>query len=97
MSGAIAAGGCDSGLQVVVQGVVLADPTDWDIPLCLPIKVKSPDIDGNLLVDIIDFVVFTNAFIGLPNADLICTDFDCNGIIDIIDFVQFTAHFNHFC
>jgi hypothetical protein len=94
MSGAIAAGGCDSGLQVVVQGVVLADPTDWSIPLCLPIIVHSPDISGDLLVDIVDFVLFTAAFTGTYNP---CADYDCNALIDIVDFVLFTAHFNHLC
>jgi hypothetical protein len=36
------AGGCDTGLYVVVQGVVIQDPATC-LPLCLPIEVRSPD------------------------------------------------------
>jgi hypothetical protein len=38
-----AAGGCDTGLYVVVQGIIAQDPNDACHPLCVPIATRSPD------------------------------------------------------
>ena len=37
------AGGCETGLYVVVQGFVIQDPNNSCQPLCVPIKTRSPD------------------------------------------------------
>jgi hypothetical protein len=97
ISGSLAAGGCDTGVQVVVQGTVIADPADWANPLCLSIVAVSPDYNKDLLVDIIDFSIFGPAFPSPPNAYDPCLDYDCNGIIDIIDFSIFGQHYLHSC
>ena len=97
ISGDLAGGGCDDGVQVVVQGTVIADPLDWTLPLCLPIIVRSPDYNCDLVVDIIDFAVFGADFPSPPKPYNPCSDFNCDGVIDIIDFAVFGQHFGHVC
>jgi hypothetical protein len=93
----IAAGGCDTGVQVVVQGTVLKDPQDCTSLLCLPINVISVDYNSDLIVDLIDFSIFGPAFPSPPQPYDVCLDYDCNGVIDLIDFSIFGAHFLHQC
>ena len=95
ISGDLAGGGCDTGLQVVVQGVVIADPADWNNALCLAIPTRSPDFDGSLDVGIADFSVFAGAY--PPNAYDACADFDCSTAVDIVDFSVFSQHYFHSC
>jgi hypothetical protein len=94
-SGAMAAGGCDNdGLMVVCQGVVIGCP-----PTCLVMEIHSPDISGDLLVDLVDFGLFGIAFataLGDPGYE-ICFDFDCDGDIDLVDFAIFAQHWQHLC
>jgi hypothetical protein len=96
-SGTIAAGGCDDGVQVVVQGTVLKDPADCVSLLCLPINVRSIDYNGDLIVDLIDFAIFGPAFPSPPQVYDKCLDYNCDGLIDLIDFSIFGAHFLHVC
>lgn len=93
----LSAGGCDNGVQVVVQGTVLKDPADCVSPLCLPINVVSVDYNSDLICDIIDFSIFGPAFPSPPETYDACLDYDCNGIIDLVDFSIFGAHFLHQC
>lgn len=37
------AGGCDTGVYVIVQGVVMADPDNNCVPKCYPVQARSPD------------------------------------------------------
>jgi hypothetical protein len=96
ISGTLAGGGCDTGIQVVVQGVVLADPTDWTQPLCLDIETKSADITCDLVVESADFSLFSQYFTG-SLAYSHCADYNCDGDIESIDFSLFAQHFNHSC
>jgi hypothetical protein len=96
ISGDLAAGGCDDGLQVVVQGVVIADPNDWTQALCLAVLVRSPDINADLVVDLIDFSLFGPVYNTSPAADD-CIDFNCDGVIDLVDFSLFGNHYLHLC
>ncbi len=96
ISGDLAAGGCDDGFQVVVQGVIIADPNDWTQALCLAIVVRSPDLNADLVVDILDFSAFGDFYNTDPAGDP-CSDFNCDGVIDLLDFAAFGNHYLHFC
>lgn len=97
ITGDIAAGGCDvGGLRVVVQGEVAgagvcADP-------CLPIKVKSADINGNLVVNLVDFAIFGSGYTSPPKPYNECIDYAAPfGTITIADFAVYGAHRTHSC
>lgn len=87
----LAGGGCVDGLATVVQGFVLLDTLTCTTPICKPINVRSPDISGDLCVDLIDLAVFAGSY--PPQAYDACCDFDCNGIVDVVDLAQFAFHF----
>jgi hypothetical protein len=92
ISGTMAAGGCDTGVYVVVQGVVIGCP-----PTCLPIMIASPDISCDLIVNLVDFSLFTPHFPSPPNVYDACKDYDCDGDIDLVDFSLFAQHWQHLC
>jgi phage baseplate assembly protein gpV len=58
ISGSLAVGGCDTGVKVVVQNTIIANPLNCAQDLCLAMEVRSPDINGDLTVDTIDFGLF---------------------------------------
>lgn len=109
MAGSLIGGGCDDGLQVVVQGTVIADPSDWNTPLCVAINAKSPDrrdavtgLDNpDLQVTLSDFGKFGDAFPtpAFPNPAFDpCADYNCSGApISLADFGLFGAHWTHSC
>jgi hypothetical protein len=97
INGVLAAGGCDDGVVVVVQGTILVDPNDCSTPLCLPIDVRSPDGDGSLGVVSTDFTQFANAWVPLGGVYDKCMDFNCDSTIDSIDFTTFVNHWQHSC
>lgn len=94
ITGAWAAGGCDEGVVVVVQGTVILDPIDWQTPLCLPLLVRSPDIDGSLWVLSPDFTLFGNSWQKIsPDVNYNkCADYDCDGVVGSIDITVFGNH-----
>lgn len=97
IEGALAGGGCEEvGLAVVVQGVIIMDP-DCLAPLCLDIKVRSPDGDADGDVDLVDFSQFGDAWVPLGGVYDACMDFDCNGVINIIDYTVFGNHWQDVC
>lgn len=95
MIGDVAAGGCADGLAVVVQGWVIEDFPACDAATCLPFEVRSPDMNGDLVVDLQDFGDFGLAY--PPNAPNDCADFDCSGAINLQDFGIFGLHYKHSC
>lgn len=96
ISSVLRGSGCDSGVQVVVQGVVIADPTDWTQPLCLPVVVASPDLTCDGFVESADFSLFDQFFRGnIPYSP--CADYNCDTFIESIDFSLFAQHFDHAC
>ncbi len=89
ISGSVAAGGCDFGVKVVVQGVV--------INTVVGVDVVSPDVNGSGAVDIVDLSQLGPGFNQtVPPADP-CTDLDGSGLIDIIDLALFGQHWLHQC
>jgi hypothetical protein len=98
ISGALAAGGCDSvGVMVVVQGAVIQDVDDLCNDLCLAIVAPSPDITGDLLVDLVDLSEFAKSYQSPPHQYLYCKDYDCKDGIDLVDFSLFAQHYLDDC
>jgi hypothetical protein len=94
---AFAAGGCDlGGVRVVVQGIVIG-AGGCGQP-CAPVKVKSPDIDSNLAVNVADFARFGAGYTSPPKTYNECLDFAVPfGTVDLADLVKFAVHFGHAC
>jgi hypothetical protein len=98
ISGAMAAGGCDSvGVVVVVQGIVIEDVNAGCAALCLPITAVSPDINADLIVDVIDLGLFSQSYTSPPHQYIACLDYNCDGVIDLVDFSLFSQHYLHAC
>lgn len=97
MVGALAAGGCDPAVSVVVQGAILLDKDAACVPLCLSIYARSPDTDGSGDVGIVDFTLFGAAWEPGGGVYDVCQDYACNGSIDIVDFTIFGSHWLHLC
>jgi hypothetical protein len=96
ISGPLAAGGCDSvGVYAVVQGAVLVD--EDCLPNCMLVWTASPDINGDLVVDLIDLAEFSKSYTSPPHQYLHCKDYNCDGVIDLIDFSLFSRHYLHQC
>jgi len=85
ISGTIAAGGSDQ-IMVVVQGIVIGCP-----PTCLAIDVKSPDLTGNLVVDLADAALFATGYPPQPYRPE--SDLDGDGSVGILDYALLYQHF----
>lgn len=94
MSGPIAAGGSDEALRAVAQGFIIADESCLGDKY-LAVRVASPDINGDLIVDIIDFSLFGAAWPPHPYDERM--DYNGDGVIGLIDFSLFGMHFLHSC
>jgi hypothetical protein len=102
IAGSLAAGGCDTGVKVVVQSIVLgggACPV-----LCLGIAVRSADLVGpangppDLKVDVLDFAKFGASYPSPPKVYYSCIDYVTPfGTVNVQDFAKFGAHYNHHC
>ncbi len=96
LSGAIRAGGFGTGLWLMVRGEAATGECFCGAePICLPITVVSPDIDGDLVVDLVDFALFANTW--PPQPYFPSSDFNGDGVIDLIDLSLFARHFLHSC
>lgn len=91
ISGDLSAGGCDVGLNVIIQGVIVGCPA-----ICLPYTVMSPDINCDLIVDIIDLALFAPVYLK-SSPYTYCMDYDCDSTIGLIDFAIFGVHYLHRC
>lgn len=96
IDGSMAAGGCDQGVRVVVQGIVVgagvcADP-------CVPVTGRSLDINGDLIVNLPDFSAFGLGYTSPPKPYNPCIDYAAVfGVVSLADFALFGAHYNHSC
>ncbi|HEX5132504.1 MAG TPA: hypothetical protein VFX92_08460 [Candidatus Krumholzibacteria bacterium] len=101
ITGDIAGGGCDTGVRVVCQGIVIGNGACPAV--CLPIKVRSPDQRGgaggtpDLLVSSADFSYFGANYPSPAKPFVECVDFVVSGTITLADFTKFGGHFNHKC
>jgi hypothetical protein len=96
IAGAGALGGCDACLHAIVQGYVIDNGSLFE-PAELPIRTISPDGDGDLDVDSVDFTRFGNGWVTLGGTYDPCMDFNCDGTAGIIDFTVFGNHMDHAC
>ncbi len=96
VSGGISAGGCDVGLIVSIQGVIVKDQaTNCTTYKVLAYLITSPDINGDGIVDIIDLSLFAVGYTSPPKPLVVCFDFNCDTFVDIIDFSIFAQHYLH--
>jgi hypothetical protein len=103
ITGDISGSGCDTGVRVVCQGIVLGNGAC--APICLAIAVRSPDQKNTAggppegLVSGSDFAFFGTSYQSPPKPYFACHDFVGGpyGTIAVSDFAKFGAHFNHQC
>ncbi|UCH84225.1 MAG: hypothetical protein JSW50_00630 [Candidatus Latescibacterota bacterium] len=89
-NGTLNAGGCADGLTPVVQGFLLELAPQCD-PYCFDIRVRTPDLDGNLEINLVDLANFSACF--PPQLYDKCCDFDCNATVNLQDLARFAFHF----
>lgn len=88
----LSGGGCADGMAVKVLGYFLLDTkTGCTVAECLPIYLRSPDIDGNLEVDVVDLSLLAMGF--PPNPLETCCDMNLDGQVGLVDLTLFAAHF----
>jgi hypothetical protein len=96
MSGTIHAGttGDVTGVSVVIQGEVIGCPS----ATCLPILVRSFDVNGDLVVNIYDMLKMADDYD--PDYSPVC-DFNNDGKVNLSDLARFSFHFaqsyDHVC
>lgn len=103
ITGDISGSGCDTGVRVVCQGIVLGNGAC--APICLSIAVRSPDQKNTQggppegLVSGSDFAFFGTSYQSPPKPYFACHDFVGGpyGTITVADFAKFGGHFNHTC
>lgn len=108
ITGDLATGGCDTGVNVVVQGVVIGGGLCPVI--CLGVAVRTPDFtgpgggapDGTVtLIDFSDLVKgFPAKYQSPPKPYSACYDLvgsPAFGTVNLSDFSKFGEHFNHPC
>lgn len=98
-NGTVAAGGCADGMALVVQGFVIEDSlTNCTTEFCCPIFLRSPDLSGDLIVNLVDLSIFAAAF--PPQPFDTCADFNIDGLVNLVDLSNFAFHFGppgHVC
>jgi hypothetical protein len=102
ITGRIAAGGCEAGVRVVVQGTLIGGGAC--APICLGIAIRSPDLVGaaggppDLRVNSLDLARFATDYRSPPKAYNACVDYAAPfGVVDLGDFAVFGRHFTHQC
>jgi hypothetical protein len=56
---------------------------------------KTPDLDGNGAVNLVDFALFAACFPSPPKAYCFCADYNCDFILNLVDFAIFASHWLH--
>jgi hypothetical protein len=89
-AGTLSAGGCASGMALAVMGLILQDRNNGCSIKCVPIRLRSPDLNGDLVVDLTDISLFSRGY--PPNAYDACCDMDLNGSVDLRDLSAIAGH-----
>lgn len=88
IAGAISGGGyTTTGVQVYLSGNAVGPPGP------LPVDFISPDYDGDLVVDIVDFIAFAADF----GTGATRSDFTSDGTVGLSDFAAFGIYFGDTC
>jgi len=97
--GTLTGGGCADGMALVVGGFVVLDSlTNCTTEFCCPISVRSPDITGDLQVNLVDLSNFAAGFPPQPYSA--CADLNVDGAVGLQDLSRFAFHFGppgHIC
>lgn len=94
ISGSIAASGYSSDpVYVMALGQAIQGHDDCDNPI--PLVLVSPDINGDFVVDMGDFTLFSEA-LGSGNYDP-RMDYNGDNVLDVGDFRMFADHYFHRC
>jgi hypothetical protein len=56
---------------------------------------KTPDLNGDGAVNLVDFAIFATCYPSPPNAYCFCADYNCDFVINLVDFAIFATHWNH--
>jgi hypothetical protein len=103
ITGSIRASGCDAGVRVVCQGVIIGEGPTCQ-PTCLPIAVRSPDQRGvngggaDGVVTAADLSYFGSNYQSPPKPYVVCHDFAAPfGTVTLVDFVKLAMHYDHAC
>jgi hypothetical protein len=94
ISGSVAAGGFfGDETYVIAAGWAVQAPPECHSPL--PLVLVSPDMNGDLIVDSVDFAIFASSF--PPSAYAKEADMDGDGTVSVVDFGLFGLHWRHTC
>jgi hypothetical protein len=95
ISGSVAAGGYSSDVHAVAQGMVIGLTCELDV--ALPLVLVSPDINGDLVVSLVDLSSFAEVY--SSNGALFDPrmDFNGDGHVGLADLALFAEHHQHTC
>jgi hypothetical protein len=101
ISNVLRVGGCDTGVQVVIQGTVINESGNCGTLLCLPIVINTTDLNADLKSNLQDFSSFAQQFPSVANPNPVynsCLDYNCDGApLGLIDFSIFAQHYDNEC
>jgi hypothetical protein len=86
-TGPYRAGACGYGTMVLINGRPLGQPP-------LELGFVSPDLDGDLVVNLTDVVHFATAYLHGYEP---CCDFHHDGVLDLTDVILLAQHLTHEC
>jgi hypothetical protein len=58
------------------------------------IKVNSPDLNCDLVVNLTDLALFANGYFGPYTY---CVDYYWDGVVNLLDLAEFAQHYGHLC
>ena len=94
MSGSVAAGGFfDNDAYAIAAGFAVQALPECDLPL--PLVFVSPDMNGDLAVDLNDLAIFAASF--PPNDYAKQADLNGDGVIALVDVALLAKHWGHSC
>jgi hypothetical protein len=82
---------CADYLAPVVQGLVLEVDCISHTQYCFNIEVRSPDMNGDGIINLVDVGRFSACWPPQPPCE--CADFNCDGAVNLIDLGRYAAHF----
>ena len=95
ISVSIAAGGyLGDGVYAIAQGFMIQG-TDGLCDNPLSLVLVSPDINGDLIVDLVDLSIFAQGWPPQPYDPRL--DMNGDGLVDLVDLALFATHYNHSC
>lgn len=94
----LAAGGCANGMAVIAAGDAIEDPLAACAVACANIKLRSPDINGDLTIGLQDLSLFSQGY--PPQAYKECSDMNIDNVVNLQDLSSFAFHYGppgHHC